>query len=134
MIKNKSDLNDEFLKNFPIREFRKNTFSVLKKLSQKMNINFNDVINASKTKPFGFMPFYPGPGIGGHCIPIDPLYLSWKAKQLNFDTKFIKLSGEINAFVINYIFKNCDIISLHISSEMLVQSRQRHPLCWKLLL
>ena len=54
------------------------------------------VINAAKTKPFGFMPFYPGPGLGGHCIPIDPFLLSWKAKKKGLNTKFIKLSGVIN--------------------------------------
>jgi UDP-N-acetyl-D-glucosamine dehydrogenase len=55
------------------------------------------VIRAASTKPFGFQPFYPGPGLGGHCIPIDPFYLSWKAKQFDFHTRFIELAGEINA-------------------------------------
>jgi UDP-N-acetyl-D-glucosamine dehydrogenase len=68
----------------------------LKILAQKMNINIFEVIKAAKTKPFGFHAFYPGPGYGGHCIPIDPFLLSWKANQYNFDTKFIKLSGKIN--------------------------------------
>jgi UDP-N-acetyl-D-glucosamine dehydrogenase len=61
-----------------------------------MNINIWEVIDAAKTKPFGFMPFYPGPGMGGHCIPIDPFYLSWKAKEYNTEAKFIELAGEIN--------------------------------------
>jgi UDP-N-acetyl-D-glucosamine dehydrogenase len=55
------------------------------------------VIDAAKTKPFGFMPFYPGPGLGGHCIPIDPHYLSWKARQYNFEARFIDLAGNVNA-------------------------------------
>jgi UDP-N-acetyl-D-glucosamine dehydrogenase len=62
----------------------------------KMGIDVWDVIDAAKTKPFGFMPFYPGPGLGGHCIPIDPFYLSWRAKQFNVDTHFIELAGVVN--------------------------------------
>jgi UDP-N-acetyl-D-glucosamine dehydrogenase len=62
----------------------------------KMGINVWDVIDAAKTKPFGFMPFYPGPGLGGHCIPIDPFYLSWRARQFNVKTDFIELAGEVN--------------------------------------
>jgi len=61
-----------------------------------MGINVWDVIDAAKTKPFGFMPFYPGPGLGGHCIPIDPFYLSWRAKAFEVETRFIELAGEIN--------------------------------------
>ena len=68
----------------------------LKKVSDKMNINIFDAVNAAKTKPFGYQPFYPGPGVGGHCIPVDPFFLTWKAKKLGIDTKFIKLSGQIN--------------------------------------
>ncbi len=68
----------------------------LKILADKMNVDIWEVIEAASTKPFGFMPFYPGPGLGGHCIPIDPFYLSWKAKELNFNTHFIELAGEIN--------------------------------------
>ena len=62
-----------------------------------MDIDVWEVVDAAKTKPFGFMPFYPGPGLGGHCIPIDPFYLSWKAKQTGFDPRFIELAGQINA-------------------------------------
>jgi len=62
----------------------------------RMGINIWDVIQAASTKPFGFHPFYPGPGIGGHCIPLDPFYLSWKAKEYDFHTRFIELAGEIN--------------------------------------
>jgi UDP-N-acetyl-D-glucosamine dehydrogenase len=68
----------------------------LKLLSLRMGIDIWEVIEAASTKPFGFHPFYPGPGLGGHCIPVDPFYLSWKAKEWDFRTKFIELAGEIN--------------------------------------
>src|SRR5436309_2495910 len=68
----------------------------LKLLSLRMGIDLHEVIEAAKTKPFGFQAFYPGPGLGGHCIPIDPFYLSWKAKEFDFHTRFIELAGEIN--------------------------------------
>ena len=68
----------------------------MKLILSRMNVNIWEVIEAAKTKPFGFMPFYPGPGMGGHCIPIDPFYLSWKAKEYNTEAKFIELAGEIN--------------------------------------
>ena len=68
----------------------------LKLVFDRMGVNIWEVIDAAKTKPFGFMPFYPGPGMGGHCIPIDPFYLSWKAKEFNIEAKFIELAGEIN--------------------------------------
>ncbi|QYY42551.1 nucleotide sugar dehydrogenase [Aneurinibacillus thermoaerophilus] len=74
-------------------------------LCQKMGIDVWEVIDAAKTKPYGFMPFYPGPGLGGHCIPIDPFYLTWKAREYNYHTRLIELAGEINNsmpdFVIN---------------------------------
>ena len=68
----------------------------LKTIYEKIGINIWEVIDAAKTKPFGYMPFYPGPGLGGHCIPIDPFYLSWRAKQAGESTRFIELAGEIN--------------------------------------
>jgi UDP-N-acetyl-D-glucosamine dehydrogenase len=68
----------------------------LKQLCMKMGIDIHEVIEAAKTKPFGFQAFYPGPGLGGHCIPIDPFYLSWKAKEFDFRTRFIELAGEVN--------------------------------------
>ena len=68
----------------------------LKQLCMRMDIDIHEVIDAAKTKPFGFQAFYPGPGLGGHCIPIDPFYLSWKAKQFDFRTRFIELAGEVN--------------------------------------
>src|SRR6266481_1721418 len=81
----------------------------LKLLSLRMGINIWEVIDAASTKPFGFHPFYPGPGLGGHCIPVDPFYLSWKAKEWDFRTRFIELAGEINTnmpyFVIESVAK-----------------------------
>jgi UDP-N-acetyl-D-glucosamine dehydrogenase len=68
----------------------------LKQLCMRMGIDIHEVIEAARTKPFGFHPFYPGPGLGGHCIPIDPFYLSWKAREFDFHTRFIELAGEIN--------------------------------------
>src|SRR5258705_429524 len=68
----------------------------LKMLSLRMGVDVWEVIDAASTKPFGFMPFYPGPGLGGHCIPVDPFYLSWKAREYDFSTRFIELAGEIN--------------------------------------
>jgi len=68
----------------------------LKVIYEKMDIDIWEVIDAAKTKPFGFMPFYPGPGLGGHCIPIDPFYLTWKAREYEINTRFIELAGEIN--------------------------------------
>ena len=77
----------------------------LKMIADKMDIDIYEVINAAATKPFGFVPYYPGPGLGGHCIPIDPFYLSWKARQFGIDTRFIELAGEINASMPNYVVK-----------------------------
>ena len=68
----------------------------LKTVYQAMSIDVWEVINAAATKPFGFMPFYPGPGLGGHCIPIDPFYLTWKAHEYGLHTRFIELAGEVN--------------------------------------
>lgn len=75
----------------------------LKVIFDKMDIDVWDVINAASTKPFGFMPFYPGPGLGGHCIPIDPFYLTWKARQHGVETRFIELAGEINTDMPRYV-------------------------------
>ncbi len=76
-------------------------------MSNRMNLDVWEVIDAAGTKPFGFMPFYPGPGLGGHCIPIDPFYLSWKARQSGFECRFIELAGQINgsmpAFVVERV-------------------------------
>jgi UDP-N-acetyl-D-glucosamine dehydrogenase len=72
-------------------------------MSDRLELNVWEVIDAAATKPFGFMPFYPGPGIGGHCIPLDPYYLSWKMKTLNYRARFIELAGEINADMPHYV-------------------------------
>jgi UDP-N-acetyl-D-glucosamine dehydrogenase len=75
----------------------------MKQLCHRMDIDIFEVIDAAKTKPFGFQAFYPGPGLGGHCIPIDPFYLSWKAKQFDFRTKFIDIAGEVNIGMPYYV-------------------------------
>jgi len=75
----------------------------LKIVYSAMDIDIYEVINAAKTKPFGFMPFYPGPGLGGHCIPIDPFYLTWKAREYGQATRFIELAGEINTGMPEYV-------------------------------
>jgi UDP-N-acetyl-D-glucosamine dehydrogenase len=77
----------------------------LLQVSERMGINIWEVVDAAKTKPFGFMPFYPGPGLGGHCIPIDPFYLSWKARQYDFHTEFIELAGKTNESMPYYVVR-----------------------------
>jgi UDP-N-acetyl-D-glucosamine dehydrogenase len=72
-------------------------------MCDKLGVNIWEVIEAAASKPFGFMPFYPGPGLGGHCIPIDPLYLSWKLKSLNYNARFIELASEINTSMPLYV-------------------------------
>jgi UDP-N-acetyl-D-glucosamine dehydrogenase len=72
-------------------------------MCHELDIDVWEVIEAAKTKPFGFMPFYPGPGLGGHCIPIDPFYLSWKARQFGFESRFIELAGHINGNMPRYV-------------------------------
>lgn len=115
----------------------------MKKICNKMNIDINKVIDAAKSKPFGFMPFYPGPGLGGHCIPIDPFYLSWKANKLGIQTKFIEISGKINQsmpkWIVNKIhyfyfknkkklnFKNKKILILGISYKKNINDMRESP-------
>jgi UDP-N-acetyl-D-glucosamine dehydrogenase len=77
----------------------------LKRIYGKMGIDIWEVVNAAKTKPFGYMPFYPSPGVGGHCIPIDPFYLTWKAREHGMDTRFIELAAEINAAMPAYVIQ-----------------------------
>jgi UDP-N-acetyl-D-glucosamine dehydrogenase len=77
----------------------------LKVVYSAMGIDIWEVINAAKTKPFGFMPFYPGPGLGGHCIPLDPFYLTWKAREYGQNTRFIELAGEINTRMPEYVIQ-----------------------------
>ncbi len=80
----------------------------LKLIFEKMNIDVWEVIEAARTKPFGFQPFYPGPGWGGHCIPIDPFYLSWKARKLGADSRFIELAGDVNIEMIRHVAERVD--------------------------
>lgn len=75
----------------------------LKMVFDRMKIDIWEVVHAASTKPFGFQPFYPGPGLGGHCIPIDPFYLTWKAREFDINTKFIELAGEINTYMPYYV-------------------------------
>jgi UDP-N-acetyl-D-glucosamine dehydrogenase len=75
----------------------------MKIIADKMEIDIHEVIRAAATKPFGFTPYYPGPGLGGHCIPIDPFYLSWKARQNGFECRFIELAGHINGSMPSFV-------------------------------
>jgi UDP-N-acetyl-D-glucosamine dehydrogenase len=77
----------------------------MKMVADRMGIDIHEVIRAAATKPFGFVPYYPGPGLGGHCIPIDPFYLTWKARQFEQHTRFIELAGEINTAMPDYVVK-----------------------------
>lgn len=89
----------------------------LKVVYAAMGIDIWDVIDAAKTKPFGFMPFYPGPGLGGHCIPIDPFYLTWKAREYGQETRFIELAGEVNTSMPAYVIQRVGeaLASLHLT-------------------
>jgi UDP-N-acetyl-D-glucosamine dehydrogenase len=75
----------------------------MKIVADKMGIDIHEVIRAAATKPFGFVPYYPGPGLGGHCIPIDPFYLTWKAREYGVHTRFIELAGEVNSSMPDYV-------------------------------
>ena len=113
----------------------------LKPLTECMNIDIYEVINAASTKPFGFSPYYPGPGLGGHCIPIDPFYLTWKAREYGMNTKFIELAGEINKSMPKYVvqkiseilnhncmsIKNSKILLLGISYKKNVDDMRESP-------
>ena len=94
----------------------------LKIIYEKMGIDIWEVIEACKTKPFGFMPFYPGPGLGGHCIPIDPFYLTWKAREHGITTRFIELAGEINTLMPDYVMQKI-IFGLNKEGKSLKNSR-----------
>jgi UDP-N-acetyl-D-glucosamine dehydrogenase len=86
----------------------------MKMLCDRMGIDVWEVIQAASTKPFGFMPFYPGPGLGGHCIPIDPFYLTWKAREYEFHTRFIELAGEVNTRMPYYVVqRTMDALNQH---------------------
>ena len=86
----------------------------MKMLTHKLNINIHKVIDAAGSKPFGFRKFSPGPGVGGHCIPIDPIFMSWLAKKNNKDSKFINLSVQANKKVTDWTIKNI----LHVQTNM----------------
>ena len=90
----------------------------LKLLCLRMGLDIWEIIDAASTKPFGFQPFYPGPGLGGHCIPIDPFYLSWKAKEFDFATRFIELAGEVNEAMPYHV----------LQAVMAALNRERQPL------
>jgi UDP-N-acetyl-D-glucosamine dehydrogenase len=77
----------------------------MKIIAERMEIDIFEVIRAASTKPFGFVPYYPGPGLGGHCIPIDPFYLTWKARQYGVHTRFIELAGEINSAMPHWVIE-----------------------------
>lgn len=87
----------------------------MKVISDAMGIDIWEVIDAAKTKPFGFMPFYPGPGLGGHCIPIDPFYLSWKAREFDLSARFIELAGEINT---SMPYRIVDVLAQSLDSKL----------------
>ena len=113
----------------------------LKMLCDRMNLDVWEVIDAAATKPFGFMAFYPGPGLGGHCIPIDPFYLTWKARHFDFSTRFIELAGEINTNMPYYVVsrtiealnsheksvKNADILVLGVAYKKDVDDMRESP-------
>lgn len=121
----------------------------LKVVYEAMGIDVWDVIEAAKTKPFGFMPFYPGPGLGGHCIPIDPFYLSWKAREVGQQTRFIELAGEVNTAMPGYVverlakalqdrggsLKGARILMLGIAYKANVDDDRESPayVLWKLM-
>lgn len=113
----------------------------MKMVADKMNIDIWEVINAAASKPFGFTPFYPGPGLGGHCIPIDPFYLTWKAKEYDVNTRFIELSGEINTMMPEWVvhkvmeglneqekaLKNANILVLGLAYKKNVDDTRESP-------
>ena len=113
----------------------------LKPLAEKMGVDLYEVIRAASTKPFGFVPYYPGPGLGGHCIPIDPFYLTWKAREYGMHTRFIELAGEINSSMPEYVvsqtsnalnkygkpLKNSKILILGISYKKNIDDIRESP-------
>ncbi|MGY0217563.1 nucleotide sugar dehydrogenase [Endozoicomonadaceae bacterium StTr2] len=113
----------------------------MKVVADKMDIDIHEVISAASTKPFGFTPYYPGPGLGGHCIPIDPFYLTWKAREFGLHTRFIELAGEINAYMPKYVvdkiadalnvrgkaISDCKILVLGIAYKKNVDDMRESP-------
>jgi len=94
----------------------------MKMIADKMGIDIWEVINAAATKPFGYTPFYPGPGLGGHCIPIDPFYLTWKAREFSIHTRFIELAGEINTAMPRWVIEKT-VESLNLRGKPIKNSR-----------
>ncbi|KGM27586.1 nucleotide sugar dehydrogenase [Photorhabdus luminescens] len=94
----------------------------MKLVADKMGIDIHEVIRAAATKPFGFVPYYPGPGLGGHCIPIDPFYLTWKAREYGINTRFIELSGEVNSSMPDYVV-NKTVLALNKANKSINGSR-----------
>ncbi|AKH63206.1 MULTISPECIES: nucleotide sugar dehydrogenase [Photorhabdus] len=94
----------------------------MKLVADKMGIDIHEVIKAAATKPFGFVPYYPGPGLGGHCIPIDPFYLTWKAREYGINTRFIELSGEVNSSMPDYVV-NKTVLALNKANKSINNSR-----------
>ena len=90
----------------------------LKIVADKMDIDIFEVIKTAATKPFGFTPYYPGPGLGGHCIPIDPFYLTWKAKQFGVDTRFIELAGQVNTNMPQWVIEKAEVGLIEKGKEM----------------
>lgn len=119
----------------------------LKVVFNEMDIDIWEVVKAASTKPFGFMPFYPGPGLGGHCIPIDPFYLTWKAREYGVATRFIELAGEINTAMPDYVVqrtilalndqgkavKNCKVLLIGLAYKKNVDDDRESPtyILWK---
>ena len=113
----------------------------LKPLAEKMDVDLYEIIKAASTKPFGYVPYYPGPGLGGHCLPIDPFYLTWKAREYDMHTRFIELSGEINNNMPHYVvqksgdllnkfsksLKNSKILILGISYKKNIDDTRESP-------
>jgi UDP-N-acetyl-D-glucosamine dehydrogenase len=113
----------------------------MKVVADRMGIDIHEVINAAATKPFGFVPYYPGPGLGGHCIPIDPFYLTWKAREFGVHTRFIELAGEVNNAMPDYVInklvmalndrgkavKGCRILILGIAYKRDVDDMRESP-------
>ena len=95
----------------------------LKMIFKEMGIDVWDVIDAAATKPFGFMPFYPGPGVGGHCIPIDPFYLTYKAKEFGMPTRFIELAGEYNNIALDYTVNSIVMALNEFSKKSISESK-----------
>ncbi|MCT8342210.1 MULTISPECIES: nucleotide sugar dehydrogenase [Photorhabdus] len=94
----------------------------MKLVADKMGIDIHEVIRAAATKPFGFVPYYPGPGLGGHCIPIDPFYLTWKAREYGINTRFIELSGEVNSSMPDYVVTKT-VLALNKANKSINGSR-----------